>query len=95
MKKKDEPVTAQICRTVKDVLENICSTQLSAKSNGALYLKNEKVCGIMTEGFCDLETGIYSNYIAGIGIMADRLSKACRSCVKKNEIIAGIIAGLI
>ena len=95
MKKKDEPVTAQICRTVKDVLEKICSTQLSAKSNGALYLKNEKVCGIMTEGFCDLETGIYSNYIAGIGIMADRLSKACRSCLEKNEIIAGIIAGLI
>ncbi len=95
MKKKTGPVTGQICRAVKEVLEKIYCVQLTAKTNGALYLRNEKVCGIMTEGFCDLETGIYSSYIAGIGIMADRLSKAAQNTVEKNEVIAGIISELI
>ena len=95
MKKKTGPVTGQICRAVKEVLEKLYCVQLTAKTNGALYLRNEKVCGIMTEGFCDLETGIYSSYIAGIGIMADRLSKAAQNTVEKNEVIAGIISELI
>ncbi len=95
MKTGEESVTHRICRIVREVLEEKYGVTLTAKSNGALYLGSKKVCGIMTEGFCDLETGIYSSYIAGIGIMADRLSAHVHTSAEKNGIIASIIGRLV
>ena len=95
VKDKKCPVTERVPETVKKILEKKYDINLTIKGKGSLYLGNEKVCGIMTEGFCDLETGIYSSFIVGIGILAEKLPKDKGATAGKNEIISEIISELI
>ena len=62
------------------------------KENNSLYVGNKKFCGMLTEAFSDLETGVYSRFIVGIGIRADILEKRKDSLPSKNQVIAALIA---
>jgi BirA family biotin operon repressor/biotin-[acetyl-CoA-carboxylase] ligase len=63
--------------------------------DSSLYVGDEKVCGILTEGLSDLETGIFSNYIVGIGVRVRRLQALGNTAPQKNKVIADIIRALI
>ncbi len=94
MKDKAHPVTETAAAVVSGVIEALFSVNAEKKEANSLYVKGEKVGGILTEGICDLETGRFSNYIVGIGIRAGRLQEMLGSTVQRNMIIAALIAAL-
>lgn len=53
-----------VCRAVKA----LCGLELSIKWVNDLYYHGKKVCGILTEGALDLETGGLQYAIVGIGV---------------------------
>lgn len=53
-----------VCRAVKA----LCGRELSIKWVNDLYEQGKKVCGILTEGALDLETGGLQYAIVGIGV---------------------------
>ena len=67
--------------------------KLTSKKHSALYQGRTKVCGILTEGIVDLETGIYSNFIIGIGIRTDSIHQP--SPITRNELIAKVVTGIL
>lgn len=50
------------------VLSKVCNNETKIKWVNDIFLKNRKVCGILTEGTFDFETSTLSNVIVGIGI---------------------------
>ena len=88
------PITETISSAVQTVLEQTFGVRLERESDSSLYLGKDKVCGILTEGTADLETGTYSCYIAGIGIWTRKLRGQKGTSVQKNEIIAKLMAAL-
>lgn len=90
-----EPVTVALADTVTDVLEKLYGVKVRKKKDNSLYLGGDKICGILTEAVSDLETGVYSSFIAGIGIRADRLNTATGTAPSKNRVIAALIAGIL
>lgn len=53
-----------VCRAVK----NVCGISLGIKWVNDLYLKEKKVCGILTEAVTDFETGDIEFAVVGIGL---------------------------
>ena len=53
-----------VCRTVKELYGIECQI----KWINDIYLNGKKICGILTEGFTDFETGTIESAIIGIGI---------------------------
>ncbi|MBO4858846.1 MAG: biotin--[acetyl-CoA-carboxylase] ligase [Treponema sp.] len=53
-----------VCRAVKELYGIECKI----KWINDIYLNGKKICGILTEGFTDFETGIIESAIIGIGI---------------------------
>lgn len=53
-----------VCRAVKELYGIECQI----KWINDIYLKGKKICGILTEGFTDFETGTIESAIIGIGI---------------------------
>lgn len=94
IRKKDIPVTTFISDTVTDVLKRLYQVKTERRRDSSVYVGSEKVCGILTEGISDLETGEYSNYIAGIGIRAEKLRSIHGLSPQRNRVIAEIIGGL-
>ena len=88
------PITETISSAVQTVLERTFAVRLDKMADSSLCLGRDKVCGILTEGIADLETGSYSCYIAGIGIWPRKLRGQKGPSVPKNEIIASLIAAL-
>ena len=91
--KSKEPITALVKTSVADVLEKMFEVKLKRKKDSSLYLNEKKISGILTEGVSDLETGIYSNYIVGIGIRVEELQMSSDS-PDKNRVIAEILNSL-
>ncbi len=87
-----EPVNQVVSEMVIDVVENLYGVKAVKKENNSLYVGNKKFCGMLTEAFSDLETGVYSRFIVGIGIRADILEKRKDSLPSKNQVIAALIA---
>ena len=85
-----ESTAAAVCR----VLERLFAVAVSKGKDSSLYVGQDKVCGILTEGIVDLETGIYSSYIIGIGIWMKKLQALQHACPQKNEVIAALIKEL-
>lgn len=54
----------QICR----VLEEVCGFQAQIKWVNDVMLRGKKICGILTEGAIDLESGMPEYIIVGIGV---------------------------
>ena len=95
MRENDIPVTEMISDAVMTVLESNYHVKTKKMRDSSLYVGDEKVCGILTEGFSDLETGIFSNYIVGIGIRVRKLQALGNTAPQKNRVIADIIRALI
>lgn len=53
-----------VCRTVKSILDIDCQI----KWVNDVYMGEKKICGILTEGGADLETGSLAYAIVGIGV---------------------------
>ena len=68
---------------VSRAIEKVTGKQVEIGWTSNIYLDDKKVAGILNEVIADLETGIISNYICGIGIMIQGYSR--------NQIIAEII----
>lgn len=94
IKDRSRPVTEIISDAVREVIERFYRVQTEGHSDSSVYVGDVKVCGILTEGISDLETGIYSNYIVGIGIRAEILQKLGGMCPQRNAVIAHLIRGL-
>lgn len=73
---------------IKDVLEGLYHTSFTLKKDSSLWLENQKVSGVLTEGIVDMETETFSSYIVGIGVRTDVLKKVCKTSVEKNKLIA-------
>ena len=95
MRENETPVTEMIADAVMIVLENSYHVITKKMKDSSLYVGEEKVCGILTEGFSDLETGVFSNYIVGIGVRVRRLQALGNTAPQKNKVIADIIRALI
>ncbi len=95
MRENETPVTEMIADAVMTVLENSYHVITKKMKDSSLYVGEEKVCGILTEGFSDLETGVFSNYIVGIGIRVRRLQALGNTAPQKNKVIADIIRALV
>lgn len=64
-----------VCRTIKK-LYNI---DAKIKWINDIYINNKKICGILTEGFTNFETGIIESAIIGIGINIENSSEAFKN----------------
>ncbi len=91
IRNKTASVSESAVSAVSRVIEGLFNVVTERRKNSSLYVGDEKVCGILTEGICDLETGVYSNYIVGAGIRAGRLHTLGDGHPQKNEIIASLI----
>lgn len=87
-----EPVNQAVSSMVIDVVESLYDVKAVKKENNSLYVGNQKFCGMLTEALSDLETGVYSRFIVGIGIRADILEKLKDNVPSKNQVIAALIA---
>ena len=94
MKRRDIKVTELVAKTVSEVLDRSLGIETEIRKNSSIYYKGHKICGILTEGISDLETGVFSNYIIGIGIRYQDLSDTDAK-VTKNGLIAEIVSGII
>ena len=91
---KDVSVTEMIANAVKSILERHYHVAAVKEKDSSIFVEGKKVCGILTEGVSDLETGSYSNYIVGIGIRDRELQVLGGVSPQRNEIIAEIIKAL-
>lgn len=87
------PITETVADMVTSVIEELYGIKCDRKKDSSLYVGNNKICGILTEAVSDLETGVYSSYIAGIGIRSDILCSASSLRPSKNLVIATLMAG--
>ncbi len=99
MKDSSCPVTEYIASVVKASLEEAFGIKVSVKKNNAVFQGKKKICGILTEGISDLETGIYSNYIAGIGIRISDIKMPSAegnevAIVNRNQLIARLLSDM-
>ena len=92
---RPDGIAARVEQIVTHVLEEAASVTLERREDSSLYAGKDKICGIMTEGISDLETGEYSSYIVGIGIRLGKLHGEKHIHTKKNELIASLILELI
>ena len=88
-------VTLKVREIVKDVLEKTFDRSFLQKEDSTFFLKDEKICGILTEAIVDLETEHYSYYIVGIGIHTDALKQISKTFVEKNRVIATLAEQVI
>ena len=88
-----DPVTLTVADIVTAVLEEQYGIKAVKKKDNSIYMGREKICGILTEAVSDLETGVYSCFIVGIGIRADMLRNASGSGPSRNRVIASLMKG--
>ncbi len=91
IKDSSAPITELVSAAVSRVLGNLFQLEITKEKDSSLYVGKDKICGILTEGLVDMETGVYSNYIVGIGIRLKKLLSLKGPHPQKNEIIASLI----
>ncbi len=84
-----------IGKNVEKVLGEDYGVQIERRKNSTFYEGNRKICGILTEGICDIETGVFSNFIVGIGIYAEQFGLPADGVKEKNAVIADLIQSLL
>lgn len=89
--RKPELVSGTVADMVTDMFEELCGIRVQKKKDHSLYKGNRKVCGILTEAVSDLETGVYSSLIVGIGIRAEALAGPAAEVPTKNRVIAALM----
>ena len=61
-------VTSAAAVAVANAIEKVCGLESKIKWVNDVYIDGKKVCGILTEGISDFETGQIEHLILGIGI---------------------------
>ncbi|WP_320127924.1 biotin--[acetyl-CoA-carboxylase] ligase [uncultured Sphaerochaeta sp.] len=61
-------VTSAAAVAVSRAVKKVCNLELGIKWVNDLFYKNKKVCGILTEGVIDVESGTLSSLVVGIGV---------------------------
>ncbi len=61
-------VTAAASVAVAQAIESVCGRQAQIKWVNDVYLDEKKICGILTEGITDFETGHIESLVIGIGV---------------------------
>ena len=61
-------VTAAAAVAVAEAVECVCKQKTEIKWVNDVYLKGKKICGILTEGITDFETGQIDALVIGIGV---------------------------
>lgn len=61
-------VTSAAAVAVAESIEEICGQEAKIKWVNDVYADNKKICGILTEGITDFETGQIENLVIGMGI---------------------------
>lgn len=61
-------ITTAAAVAVSDSIEKVCGQAAQIKWVNDIYVSDKKVCGILSEGMTDFETGQIENIIIGIGI---------------------------
>ena len=61
-------VTAAAAVAVAEAVECVCKQKTEIKWVNDVYLKGKKICGILTEGITDFETGQIDAIVIGIGV---------------------------
>ena len=61
-------VTAAASVAVAQAIESVCGRQAQIKWVNDVYLDGKKICGILTEGITDFETGHIESLVIGIGV---------------------------
>lgn len=61
-------VTAAAAVAVAQAIESVCGRQAQIKWVNDVYLDGKKICGILTEGITDFETGHIESLVIGIGV---------------------------
>lgn len=61
-------VTVAAAAAVVKAIENVCGETAQIKWVNDIYIKNKKICGILTEAVSDFESGQIERLIVGIGI---------------------------
>lgn len=93
MKVEVNSITEYVSKAVKEALEECLDIRITVKEKNRIYQGNRKICGIMTEGMSDLETGIFSAIIVGVGVLTDQIHTS-REC-NRNEVIGDILLKLV
>lgn len=93
MKQGKQSVAEYIAGCVKSTLEESLDIKLSVKNKSRIYQGKKKICGILTEGIVDMETGKASNYIAGIGILLEDIKTD--NAITRNELIARLVESIL
>ncbi|HIU25330.1 MAG TPA: biotin--[acetyl-CoA-carboxylase] ligase [Candidatus Copromorpha excrementigallinarum] len=65
---KSLPATLAAAVAVAESIEEVCGKEALIKWVNDIYVDGKKVCGILTEGITDFETGSVDSLITGIGI---------------------------
>lgn len=61
-------VTSAAAVAVTESIENVCGIDAGIKWVNDVYADGKKVCGILTEGITDFETGQIESLVIGIGV---------------------------
>ena len=61
-------ITTAAAVAVSEAIDSICRTQTQIKWVNDIFLNNKKICGILTEGSVNFETGFTDYAVLGIGI---------------------------
>ncbi|MCR5502694.1 MAG: HTH domain-containing protein [Lachnospiraceae bacterium] len=89
-----ESVPGAVAGIVTETVKKLYGVEIRGGKDNSLYLGKEKIGGILTEGISDLETGICSSCIVGIGIRADRLCNGRNPSPQRNLVIAALMISL-
>lgn len=97
-------VTAAAAVAVAEAIEDVCGQEAQIKWVNDIFIDGKKVCGILTEGMTDFETGSIETMIVGIGIntstegFPDELKKtagAVEGDYSRAQLAAGIISRVL
>jgi BirA family biotin operon repressor/biotin-[acetyl-CoA-carboxylase] ligase len=69
-------ITSAAAVAVARAVEEVCGIGLQVKWVNDLFLGGRKVCGILTEGVIDVESGSLSSLVVGIGVNVSTPSEA-------------------
>ena len=98
------PVTAAAAVAVADAIRSVCGKDAGIKWVNDIYLDGRKICGILTEGITDFESGRIEALVIGIGINTSvknfpkellDTAGALEGDYSRSELAAGIIRGTL
>lgn len=97
-------VTTAVAVAVAEAVEKVCGKQAGIKWVNDIYCDGKKICGILTEGITNFETGRVETMIIGIGVNTTvkdfpeellDIAGAVEGNYSKAQLAAEIIAGTL